>query len=67
VRCAGHVARLEIKNAYTIIVEKPEGKRPLGRYSRRWEDRIKMGLREVSFEDATWIHMAQERTNCGLL
>jgi hypothetical protein len=46
VRCAGHVARIgEKRNAYGILVGKPEGKRLLGRPRRRWEDNIKMDLR----------------------
>jgi hypothetical protein len=45
-RWAGHVARLgEKMNAYRILVGKPEGKRPLKRSRRRWEDNIKMDLR----------------------
>ena len=44
-RWAGHVARMEqSRNAYRVLVGKPEGKRPLGR-RRRWEDNIKMDLR----------------------
>jgi hypothetical protein len=47
-RRAGHVARMgETRNAYRILVEKPEGKRPLGRPRRRWVDNIKMDLREM--------------------
>ena len=47
-RWAGHVARTEqYTNAYRVLVGKPEGKRPLGRPRRRWEDNIKMDLREV--------------------
>ena len=45
---AGHVARMEqYRNAYRVVVGKPEGKRPLGRPRHRWEDNIKMDLREV--------------------
>jgi hypothetical protein len=39
----------------------PEGRRPLGRPRRRWEDNIKMDLREIGFEDVVWIHLAQDR------
>jgi hypothetical protein len=39
----------EKKNAYRILVEKPEGKRPLGRSRRRWEDNIRMDLREIGW------------------
>jgi hypothetical protein len=47
-RWAGHVARMgETKNAYMILVGKPEGKRTLGRPRRRWVDDIKMDLRET--------------------
>jgi hypothetical protein len=47
-RRAGHVARMgEKRNAYRILVGKPEGKRPLGRPRRRWVDNIKMVLRDV--------------------
>jgi hypothetical protein len=45
---AGHVARIGAKrNAYRFLVGKPEGKRPLGRPRSRWEDNIKMDLRET--------------------
>jgi hypothetical protein len=47
-RWAGHVARMgEGRNVYMVLVGKPEGKRPLGRPRRRWEDGIKMDLREI--------------------
>jgi hypothetical protein len=47
-RWAGHVARMgEVKNAYRILVGKPEGKRPLGRPRHRWVDNIKMNLGEI--------------------
>jgi len=46
-RCAGHVARMgEGRGVYRVLVRKPEGKRPLGRPRRRWEDNNKMDLRE---------------------
>ena len=46
-RWAGHVARMEeSRNAYRVLVGKPEGKRPLGRSRRRWEDNIEMYLRK---------------------
>jgi hypothetical protein len=48
VRWAGHVARMEAKrNAYRLLMGKPEGKMPLGRPRRRWVDNIKMNFREV--------------------
>jgi hypothetical protein len=47
-RWAGHVARMEKKrNAYKILVEKPEGKRSLGRTGCRWVDNIKIDLRDI--------------------
>ena len=47
-RWAGHVARMgEGRDVYRVLVGKPEGKRPLGRPRRRWEDNIKMDLQEV--------------------
>jgi hypothetical protein len=47
-RWAGHVARMgEVRGAYNILVGRPEGRRPLRRPRRRWEDNIKMDLREI--------------------
>ncbi|KAJ4435933.1 hypothetical protein ANN_18555, partial [Periplaneta americana] len=61
-RWAGHVARMgETRNAYRVLVGRPEGKRPLGRTRRRWEDNIKMDLREVGYDDRDWINLAQDR------
>ncbi|KAJ4442482.1 hypothetical protein ANN_04068 [Periplaneta americana] len=51
----------ESRNAYRVLVGKPEGKRPLGRPRRRWEDNIKMDLREVRYDDRDWINLAQDR------
>jgi hypothetical protein len=48
VRWAGHVARTW-KDAYRVLVGKPEGNRPLGRLRRRWDDNIKMDLQEVEW------------------
>jgi hypothetical protein len=44
-----------------IVVGKPEGKRPLGRPRRSWEDNITMDLRETGWEIVDWIHLAQDR------
>ncbi|KAJ4451561.1 hypothetical protein ANN_03030 [Periplaneta americana] len=61
-RWAGHVARMgEYRNAYRVLVVRLEGKRPLGRPRRRWEDNIKMDLREVGYDDIDWINLAQDR------
>jgi hypothetical protein len=51
----------EVKGAYKILVRRPEGKRPLGRPRRRWEDNIKMDLGETMFGHVDWIHLAQDR------
>ncbi|KAJ4441371.1 hypothetical protein ANN_11226 [Periplaneta americana] len=61
-RWAGHVARMgESRNAYRVLVRSPEGKIPLRRPRRRWEDNIKMDLREVGYDDRDWINLAQDR------
>jgi hypothetical protein len=61
-RWAGHVARIgEGRGAYRVLVGRPEGKRPLGRPRRRWEDNIKMDLREIGINGANWIQLAQDR------
>jgi hypothetical protein len=49
-----------VRGAYNILVGKPEGRRPLGRPRLRWEDNIKMDLREIGFGDVDWIHLAQD-------
>jgi hypothetical protein len=51
----------EKRNAYWILVGKPEGKRPLGRPRRRWVDTIKMDLREREWDGMDWIDLAQDR------
>jgi hypothetical protein len=62
VRWAGHVARIgEGRGVYRVLVGSPESKRPLGRPRRRWEDNIKMDLREIGIDGANWIGLAQDR------
>jgi hypothetical protein len=51
----------EKRNAYRLLVGKPEGKRPLGRPRRRWVDNIRMNLGEVGWSDVDWIGLAQDR------
>jgi len=51
----------EKRGVYRILVGKPEGKRPLGRPRRRWEDNIKMDLQEVGCGLMDWIELAQDR------
>ena len=59
---AGHVARMgEDRGVHRVLVGKPEGKRPLGRPRRRWQDNIKMDLQEVGCGDMDWIELAQDR------
>jgi hypothetical protein len=60
-RWAGHVARMgATRNAYRILVGKPEGKRPLGKPRRRWVDNIKMDLKETAWDGMDWIDLAQD-------
>jgi hypothetical protein len=69
-RWAGHVARLDEKrNAYNILVGKPEGKRLLGRLRRRWVDNVKMDLRETGWDGMvwiglTWLRIGSSRGSC---
>jgi hypothetical protein len=51
----------EVRGAYNILVGWPEGRRPPGRPRSKWEDSIKMDLREIGFGDVDWIHLAQDR------
>jgi hypothetical protein len=58
----------EWRGVFKVLVGKPEGKRPLGRSRRRWEDNIKIDLQAVEWWNTDWIDMAQDRkrwrTNC---
>ena len=61
-RRAGYVARMEEgRGVHKVLVGKPEGKRPLGRPRRRWEDNIKMDLQEVGRGCGDWLELAQDR------
>ena len=61
-RWAEHVMRMgERRGVYRVLVGKPEGKKPLGRLRRRWEDNIKMDLQEVGFGGMDWIELAQDK------
>ena len=61
-RWAGHVARMgEVRGVHRFLVGKPEGKRPLGRPRRGWEDNIKMDLQEVGGSCVDWMDLAQDR------
>jgi len=60
-RWAGHVARMgEGRGVYRVLVGRPEGKRPLGRPRRRWEDNINIDLREVGIDGVNWIQLAED-------
>jgi hypothetical protein len=61
-RWAGHVARMgEERYVHRILMGKSEGKRPLGRPRRRWENGIRMDLREIGCRSVDWIQLAQDR------
>jgi transcription termination factor 2 len=61
-RWAGHVARMEEgRGVYRVFVGRLEGKRPLGRPRRRWENNIKMDLREIGIDGANWIRLDEDR------
>jgi hypothetical protein len=61
-RWAGHVGLVvEKRGVYRFLVRTREGKRPLGRPSRTWEDNIKMNLQEVGCDGMDWIELAQDR------
>jgi hypothetical protein len=65
-RWVGHVARMEEgMGIYGVLVGRPEGKRLLGRPRGRWEDNIKLDLREIGIEGANWIQLAQDRVQWG--
>jgi hypothetical protein len=61
-RWAGHVARMgEERNVYRVLIGKPEGKRPLGRPRHKWENGIRMDLREIGWGSVDWLQLAQNR------
>jgi hypothetical protein len=61
-RWTGHVALMgEEKRMHSVLMGKPEGKTPLGRPRRRWEDGTTMDLRETGCRDVEWIQLAQNR------
>jgi hypothetical protein len=62
--CSTHGAK---RKAYRILVGKPEGQRSLGRPKRRWEDNIKINLREIGWGCMDWIDMAQDKDQWRLL
>ena len=67
-RWAGHVARMgEDRGVHRVLVGKPEGKRPLGRLRRRWEDNIKMDLQELGCRGMDWMELAEDRDRWRVL
>ena len=61
-RWEGHVARMEEgRSAFKILTGKPTGKRSLGRPRRRWEDSIRMDLKEMGVNSRNWVDSAQDR------
>ena len=61
-RWAGHVARMEEgRSAFKILLGEPKGKIPLGRPRRRWEDDIRMDLKEIGINTRDWVDLAQDR------
>jgi len=64
---AGHVACMgKCRDVYGVLIGRPEGKRPLRRPTRRWEDNIKLDLREMGFNGANWTRLAQDRVQWGV-
>ena len=61
-RWAGHVARLEeARSPFKILTGEPTGKIPLGRPRRRWEDIIRMDIKEIGINTRNWVDSAQDR------
>ena len=57
----------EGKNAFKILTGKPTGKRPLGSPRRRWEDNIRIHLKEIGINTKNWVNSAQDKDYCGAL
>jgi hypothetical protein len=55
------------RHVYRVLVGKPEGKKPLERPRHRWEDGIKIDLREIGWGSAEWIHLTHDRDHCQAL
>jgi ribosome biogenesis protein Nip4 len=67
-KLARHVTRMgEVRNAYKILVGKPEGKKTRRKPRRREEDNIRMDLREIGWECVDWEHVAQDRDHYRVL
>jgi hypothetical protein len=57
----------EGRGVYRVLVGRPEGKKPLGRPRCRWEDYIKMDLREIGIDGTNWIQLAQDRVRWRIM
>jgi hypothetical protein len=67
-RWAGHVARMgEERNVYSVLMGKQQGKRPLEKPRRRWENAIRMDIWEIGWGSVDWIQLAQDRDRCRAL
>jgi hypothetical protein len=59
----------QVRGVHSVLLRRHEGKRPLGRPRRRWDDNIKMDLRDIGIDEANWIQLAQDRIHwrffCG--
>jgi hypothetical protein len=60
-RQVGHISHMEMRNAYKILVRKPEGKRPFRKSRYRWKNNIMVDFKETGREGVDWILMAQDR------
>jgi len=64
----GRVARRGgTRNVHKIVVGKAEGKRPIGRRRHKWEDNIRIDLREIGWEDVDWMRLAHDRNQWRVL
>jgi hypothetical protein len=54
----------DTRGAYRVLMGRPEGKKPLGKPSHRWEDNIKVDLQEVGWGGMDWIELAEDRDGC---
>ena len=66
-RWRGHVARIEGRRAFKILISQPTGKKPIGRPRRRWGDNIKMDLKEIGINTRNWVDSSQDREYWGVL
>jgi hypothetical protein len=69
IKWVGHLAFMrELRNAYNVLIRKPERNRPLRRCRCRWEGNIRMDLKEIGWEGVDWMHLAEDMDHfwsCG--